>query len=217
MEAQQTVEQVEQLVRAIKSDPDVELWAAPHPAPQEWSHADPEDTGGPGGEPGSITIENSMGERVQVRPEHVLVWTHLLDNGPDKFNGAVARVLPNGTLLVTQPGSEVPLKGYAPGAWLTFEHIGEQYHTHPVQMPARGEIRRVNPSGHRDDDTQSLPQVGPDQTAGGGVERPKGSSVRAGSDGHPDRPRTGGPDRDELDGLTRRWSRTRNRLLGRES
>ena len=71
-------------------------------------------------------IESSIGEQVVVRPEHVVVWTHGYPE-PDKFDRAVAKVLPNGTLLVTYPKSDIPLKGYAPGVWLTFEHVGDQY------------------------------------------------------------------------------------------
>lgn len=63
-------------------------------------------------------------------PEHVLVWQHAMIE-PHRFDRAVAKVQPNGALLVTRPGSDVPLKGYAPGVWVTFEHIGAGYHRKP--------------------------------------------------------------------------------------
>jgi len=147
--AQELQEQAERLIRSAKDDPDTELWAAPHPVPQEWSHADPEGTNGPDGEPqtpeapdvdpygwvaavedGRPTVEDSTGEQIQVRPHHTVVWTHGFPE-PDKFDYAVAKVLPNGTLLVTLPGRNVPLKGYAPGVWLTFEHVGPEYQVTP--------------------------------------------------------------------------------------
>lgn len=161
-----------------------------------------------------VTVENSVGEQIPVRPEHVLVWTHLLDNGPEKFDHAVGKVLPNGTLLIMKPGSDVPLKGYAPGAWLTFEHVGAQYHVKPQPIvPARGKIERVQPAEYRDggyaadpirrtpptldqdadEDTQSLPKVAanPDEQ-GGGEAGPKAPGARAdaGRTGRTSRPAT---------------------------
>lgn len=68
----------------------------------------------------------------KLEPEHVMVWQHAMIE-PQRFDHAVAKVLPNGTLLITRPGSDVPLKGYAPGVWVTFEHIGERYHVRPQQ------------------------------------------------------------------------------------
>lgn len=95
-----------------------------------------------------------------VRPsetEHVLVWQHAMIE-PHRFDRAVAQVLPNGTLLVTRPGSDVPLKGYAPGVWVTFEHIGERYHTQPVRADNRphlvqdtqGSLHLIDPHLARD-------------------------------------------------------------------
>ena len=55
---------------------------------------------------------------------YAAVWPHTLDQ-VERFPDAVAQVLPNGTLLVMRPGSRIPVKGYAPGAWLTFEHVGD--------------------------------------------------------------------------------------------
>lgn len=73
---------------------------------------------------------------------HALVWQHGMIE-PQRFDHAVAKVLPNGTLLVTPRSSEVPLKGYAPGTWVTFEHIGDEYHTRlqPLQIRREVEVR----------------------------------------------------------------------------
>lgn len=64
---------------------------------------------------------------------YVSVWAHTL-NEFEKFSDATAHILPNGSLIVTaldpdgvpnRDPSQPPLKGYAPGAWLTFEHVGD--------------------------------------------------------------------------------------------
>lgn len=66
----------------------------------------------------------------QPQVPHALIWQHGMIE-PQRFDHAVAKVLPNGTLLVTPRSSDVPLKGYAPGVWVTFEHIGDEYHQKP--------------------------------------------------------------------------------------
>jgi len=55
----------------------------------------------------------------------VRVWTHVLNDFED-FPDAIA-VVENGVLLVGPLGVKeaFPIKGYAPGAWLTFEHVGD--------------------------------------------------------------------------------------------
>lgn len=58
---------------------------------------------------------------------YVTVWPHTLGDF-EKFPDAVATVLPNGTLLIHKfgaPASLPPIKGYAPGSWITFEHVGD--------------------------------------------------------------------------------------------
>lgn len=65
---------------------------------------------------------------------YVSVWPHTLGDY-EKHPDAVAAVQPNGALIVTrwgQPGAP-PIKGYAPGAWVTFEHVGD--YTPPVEPP----------------------------------------------------------------------------------
>lgn len=73
---------------------------------------------------------------------HALIWQHGMIE-PQRFDFAVAKVLPNGTLLVTPRSSEVPLKGYAPGTWVTFEHVGDEYHVRaqPLQIRREVEVR----------------------------------------------------------------------------
>lgn len=80
-----------------------------------------------------VTVENSVGEQVPVIDNYAVVWPHTLEE-PQKFPNAVAKVLPNGTLLVMPVGSDCPIKGYAPGAWSTFEHVGEAYHRKPQTL-----------------------------------------------------------------------------------
>lgn len=64
-------------------------------------------------------VERALGRKV-------VVWTHILNN-VEEFVDAVAQVQPNGVLLIVRwnQGAQVPLKGYAPGTWLTFEHQGD--------------------------------------------------------------------------------------------
>jgi len=89
----------------------------------------------------AATAPDAGDAQVQVRPEHVVIWSHGFVE-PDKFDHAVARILPNGSLLVMRSDSPVPIKGYAPGVWLTFEHVGEQYHR------VRPDSAHVSPSDH---------------------------------------------------------------------
>jgi hypothetical protein len=61
------------------------------------------------------------------------VWTHVL-NEVEPFDDAVAIMSPNGALTVWRWGSDakrgdVPIKGYAPGSWITYTHVGDGYRT----------------------------------------------------------------------------------------
>jgi hypothetical protein len=159
-------------------------------------------------ESGRPTIENSLGEQVPVVENYAVVWSHTL-SGPEKFSDASAKVLPNGTLLVFPAGSDCPVRGYAPGTWTTFEHVGPRYHLKPKPvMPQTGAVsrplareavenfqaeyphlaqvltdpmRRTPPTLEADaDDTQNIPRVESETTeAGGGVDSPKAAGARA--------------------------------------
>jgi hypothetical protein len=92
---------------------------------------------------------------------YVAVWPHTLDQ-VEKFPDAIAQVLPNGVLLVLRPDSRIPIKGYAPGAWLTFEHVGELYHARPVEAPRHRtlvehrETRSDAPFSEADDEQDAM-------------------------------------------------------------
>ena len=211
-------ELAEELIRSAGGTPSVSQHPAPDNDPYGWVAAVEEDR---------PTVETSTGEKLPVRPPHVVIWSPGFPE-PDKFDDATAEILANGSLIVRRPGSAIPLKGYAPGAWLTFEHVGEQYHPKPQQaMPSRGEVERVRPAEFRKggypgadeaakvltdplrrqpptheqdaDDTRSIPKVAAKTEEGGGVARPKARGVRpdAGYDGHPDRPSTPGGSPDD--------------------
>lgn len=218
-------ELAEELVRSAGGTPSISRHPAPDNDPYGWVAAVEEDR---------PTVASSTGEKLPVRPPHVVIWTPGFPD-PDKFDNAVAKVLPNGTLLIMRWGSDCPLKGYATGAWLTFEHVGEEYHTKPQRvMPARGEVEQVRPAEYRKggyvtsnlaqsltdplrrqpptheqdaDDTQSLPKVAAKAEEGGGVAGPKARGARpdAGFDGHPGRPSTLDG---SPDGVLPRWWQT---------
>ena len=139
-----------------------------HPDPQEWSHADPEGTNGPNGEPAPATVENTQGEQVPVSSGPYVAVTPSNSLSPvDMFHDAVATVLPNGTLLVTLPGRTVPLKGYAPGSWLTFEHVGADYFRKPVRYtpptPAERKDEILREDARRRQDRPAVPSEMLDQ------------------------------------------------------
>lgn len=75
-----------------------------------------------------------MNDEQKVPPlpdRRVAVWPHTLGDF-EHFDDAVAIIQANGALLVWRWGfdpkrGDVPLKGYAPGAWVTYEHLGSGY------------------------------------------------------------------------------------------
>lgn len=84
-----------------------------------------------------------------VPARYVAVWPHVLEE-IEKFPNATAVVLANGTLIISPldeygfPAANLPtIKGYAPGAWATFEHVGDYTPTPPPVKLPRGQ-RRYN-------------------------------------------------------------------------
>lgn len=134
--AEPTPDELDRIEKAAALDDDIPsvntAHAAPDNDPYGWI-AGVEAVGWTAGveaaHPGFVDTSN-------VRPveiPHVIVWQHAMID-PQRFDHAVAKVLPNGTLLVTPRGSDVPLKGYAPGVWVTFEHVGPEYHAKPQML-----------------------------------------------------------------------------------
>lgn len=85
------------------------------------------------------------------------VWTHVL-NQVEAFDDAVAVMSDNGALTVWAWGSDarrgaVPIKGYAPGSWLTFEHVGEGY------RPTFRDLTRTDTAGQRRAESEFVEQL----------------------------------------------------------
>ena len=82
---------------------------------------------------------NEIDSTQSIPRRQVVVTTHIL-NDPDVFPDAMAQVQPNGVLLILpwdRTSRSVPIKGYAPGAWQTFEHQGDhQAPAAPLASPA---------------------------------------------------------------------------------
>ncbi|HEV2346430.1 MAG TPA: hypothetical protein VGS97_20190 [Actinocrinis sp.] len=74
------------------------------------------------------------------------VWPHTLGDH-EHWKDAVAVLQANGALVVTQWGAPgaVPLKIYAPGAWISVDHVGD-YTPHPVPSGAPSVRDRIVPS-----------------------------------------------------------------------
>lgn len=97
------------------------------------------------------------------RPErYVAVWPHTLGEF-EKFPDAVAKVLPNGALVVysmaTDRMRDTPLKAYAPGAWATVEHLGDYTYMPP---PVPSEEVAVERTGEMPKYRDPVEQLDPD-------------------------------------------------------
>jgi hypothetical protein len=90
------------------------------------------------------------------------VWTHVLSE-IEVFDDAVAVMSGNGALMVWRYGADsqhgdVPVKGYAPGAWATFDHVGEGY-ARPSFRELTGEKKRPTPAANESEPELADPFV----------------------------------------------------------
>lgn len=108
-------------------------------------------------------------ELAPLPARRVAVWPHTLGEF-EHFDNAIAVMSANGALVVWRWGEPtrqgaVPLKMYAPGAWVTVEHLGEGYALPPQpELPPRSrgysdrhkermaEERRAAAQQHEDDE-----------------------------------------------------------------
>lgn len=112
---------------------------------------------------------------------YVQVCTTQSDSSPDRFANAIAIIHPSGALLIRQwdqPRS-LPTRAYAPGAWYSFDHVGNfslptPRTARPQVTPAEQQERfdsRNNPRPGRTYEDQ-LSEIGSKSTAAPRPPRP---------------------------------------------